>query len=105
MARFASVPLITIILTATVQAQSRVVIELPAKAAAPDRALKYTLLPEAEELTPGNAASRWRQAVQALKDSGVKFTEKEEAWLTRTETPLQDLPRKEVRAVLDKAKA
>jgi hypothetical protein len=105
MTRFAVVLLIGVFLTAAVQAQSRVVIELPAKAAPPERALKYTLLPEAEELTPGNAASRWRQAVQALKESGVKFTDKEEAWLTRTGTPLKELPRKEVRALLDKAKA
>src|SRR5262245_43885552 len=99
--------MLTLVLTSAGRADPTVIkIEVPVKSAPPSRALKYTLLPGPDELTPGNAASRWRQAVQAYRESGLKITEqREERWLSPAETPLKDFPRKEVREFLDKAKA
>src|SRR5690242_17990648 len=102
--RVAAALLAGVVLAGAVQAQKAVVLELPAKAPPPSRALKYTLLPDAAELTSGNAATRWRQAAEALQGSGVKFTEKEEPWLSRTGTPLDKLPRQEIRALLERTK-
>ena len=39
-------------------------------AAAPTPALRYHLLPELFEMTPGNAAERYKQALAALKKIG-----------------------------------
>jgi hypothetical protein len=68
--------------------------------AAEARALKYTLLPDPLDLTPGNAAPLWVRAGQSVVNNKRKFTEKEEKWYTRSLTPLKDLPRQEVRDFL-----
>src|SRR5438132_511086 len=59
-------------------------------------ALKYQLLPDVSELTPGNAAPLWLRACDMV---GPAWTEKEDRWL-RSETALRDLPRNEVRELL-----
>jgi hypothetical protein len=88
------------------QAPTPTVIQLPTRSTPPSRALKYTLLPEGADLTPGNAASLWRQAVSAAREVKLPMTEKENKWLGPGPegTALKDLPRKEIREHLDKAK-
>jgi hypothetical protein len=77
------------------------VVKLAAQAGAqPGRALEYRLLPDPLDLTPGNAAPLWLRAGQAARNVRRKLTDKEEKWLSAAETPLQALPRKEVRALL-----
>jgi hypothetical protein len=63
------------------------------------RDLDYQLLPDPEDLTPGNAAVFWLRAAPAARNVRYKWTEKEWDW---AKLPLKELPRKEVRAVLDK---
>src|SRR5262245_53319782 len=104
MARFFLAILASVVLTAAAAAEVTSVIPLPAAAAAPSRPFKYTLLPDPADLTPGNAASLWRQAYQASREAKVPFGEKEYKWISREETPLKDFPRKEVREHLDKIK-
>jgi hypothetical protein len=65
------------------------------------RALRYPLLPPLVDQTPGNAATLWRRAGHAASTNKRKLTDKEYNWGSATETPLKDLPRKEVRALLD----
>jgi hypothetical protein len=77
------------------------IIKLAASASAHGQpALKYTLLPDPLDLTPGNAAPLWIRAGQAVVSNKRKFTQKEEKWYTRSLTPLKDLPRQEVRDFL-----
>ncbi len=87
-------------------APTPIVTALPAKAAAPARSLKYVLLPDAGELTPGNAASLWRQSIVAIRDAKAHLDEKQYKWLGPGPegTALKDLPKKEVREFLDKAR-
>jgi hypothetical protein len=61
--------------------------------------LHYRLVPGPLDRTPGNAAPLWRLASEAFRRSPRKVTPKEEVWRS-TETPLKDLPRKEVRDFL-----
>jgi hypothetical protein len=64
------------------------------------RALKYPLLPDPLDLTPGNAATFWRRAGRAAISVKRKLTEKEDPWLS-ADTALKDLPQKEIRAFLE----
>jgi tetratricopeptide (TPR) repeat protein len=75
----------------------------------PARALQHSLLPDALDLTPGNAALLWlragqsaRQTAREIAQKDPKATEKEYDWASKT--PLKDLPRAEVRAALDQYK-
>jgi hypothetical protein len=65
---------------------------------APPRALKYRLLPDPLDVTPGNAGPVWLRAGQAGAQVQRKYSEKEDNWRGG---PLKDLPRKEVQALLD----
>jgi hypothetical protein len=64
------------------------------------RALQYELLPPALDLTPGNAASVWLRAGHAASSNKHQLTNQEHTWSSTTDTPLKDLPRKEVRALV-----
>jgi hypothetical protein len=63
-------------------------------------ALKYMLLPDPLDLTPGNAAPIWLRAGQTSGNNKHKITEKQEKWHQRSLTPLKDLPRQEMRDFL-----
>jgi hypothetical protein len=67
--------------------------------AVPRAALAWPLLPDPEDLQPGNAALLWLRAGQEYRGARYKWTEKEWNW---NSLPLSELPRKEVRAVLEK---
>jgi hypothetical protein len=60
-------------------------------------AFRYRLLPDPLDRTPGNAAPLWRFASDAFREADHKMTNQESDW---AHTPLQKLPRKEVRALL-----
>jgi hypothetical protein len=83
-----------------------IVVSLPAKSAPPSRPMKYTLLPEADDLKPGNAASLWRQAYTAAREAKHTLTVEQHKWLGSGPegTELKNLPVKEVREHLDKGK-
>jgi hypothetical protein len=76
----------------------------PQQAGKAPRALGYRLLPDPLDLTPGNAALLWLRAAQAARVVRHKVTDKEYAW-GGSEVKLADLPRKDVRAFLDRYKA
>ena len=77
------------------------VIKLAVTLGAPkNRALKYMLLPDPLDLTPGNAAPIWLRAGQTFGNNKLKITEKEEKWYARSMTPLKDLPHQEIRNFL-----
>jgi hypothetical protein len=70
-------------------------------AAAPSPALKYTLLPDVRDMAPGNAAERYRKAIQIMKQDGAPARE----WYPRLDQwmqePMKDLARDdEARAFL-----
>jgi hypothetical protein len=67
------------------------------------QALRYQLLPDALSRTPGNAAPLWLRAGQAAAQHQPFMTEKEYHW-TSLDTPLKELPRKEVHQFLDRYK-
>ncbi len=69
------------------------------------RALKYSLLPDDLDLVPGNAAPQWLRAGQAAAEARLKMGEKESGWTSPRGTPLDNLPRDEVRAWLNPARA
>jgi hypothetical protein len=61
-------------------------------------AFHYRLLPDPRDRTPGNAAPLWRLASDAIHEAKHKMTPQEWEWGS---IPLDKLPRKEVRGVLD----
>jgi hypothetical protein len=61
----------------------------------------YSLLPDDRDRVPGNAAPFWLRASIALRETPHKWTDRLYEWASRTETPLKDLPREEVRRLLD----
>src|ERR671935_2163681 len=67
----------------------------PQAAGKAPRALKYRLLPDPLDLTPGNSATIWVRAGRAVRNVRYKWTEKEYKWDRPSETILQALPRKE----------
>src|SRR5262245_61458003 len=74
-------------------------VKLPVRAAAPPgRALAHPLLPDELDLTPGNAAPLWIRAGLAARNSGDRWSDERYAW--SGETPLEKLPKKQVRALL-----
>ncbi|MCI0464801.1 MAG: hypothetical protein L0Z62_48370 [Gemmataceae bacterium] len=64
-------------------------------------ALKYQLLPDPRVLTPDNAAPHWLRARHMVSQHRPGLTDQQYRWLS-SETPLQDLPRQEVRQFLDR---
>jgi hypothetical protein len=72
----------------------------PAASAKHTRALKYQLLPDQLDLTPGNAAPLWIRAGQTARGVRHKLTEPEANWESAERTPLKDLPKPEVREFL-----
>ena len=67
----------------------------------PDPALKYRLLPELRDLTPGNAALGYHRAIEMVLE-GIRNRSNEdgEKLLRWQQVPLKDLPRDEVREYL-----
>jgi hypothetical protein len=83
------------------------VVKLAVEVGAPKtRALKYTLLPDPLDLTPGNAAPRWISAASAVERDLSQGPNKVVApvgtplSLEGKVVPLKDLPRKEIHAYL-----
>src|SRR5271166_1795608 len=72
----------------------------PQKTGVTVRALKYQLLPDPLDQTAGNAAPFWLRAGMAARGVKEKHDEKHWKWVDPTETPLPELPRKEVQAYL-----
>jgi hypothetical protein len=75
-------------------------------AAAPKPVLRYRLLPELREATPGNAVEFYKKAVQLVQQVAADPDERGrpeelEKWAA---TPVRDLPRERVREALDKYK-
>jgi hypothetical protein len=68
----------------------------------PVSSLVYRLLPDPLDEVEGNAAPMWNRAVMATRAVRHAWTEKQEAWSNADTTPLDKLPRKEVKAILDK---
>jgi hypothetical protein len=70
----------------------------------PLRALEWSLLPDPLDQTPGNAAQLWLRAGAAARAVRHKWTDAQWKWTHGGEegTALKDLPRKEVRELLDK---
>jgi hypothetical protein len=66
----------------------------------PPRALKYQLLPELRDQTPGNAALYYYRAIahRAEQARGPHFGEEESDWLA---VPLKDFPREKARRFLN----
>jgi hypothetical protein len=64
----------------------------------PSPALRYNLLPRRRDLQPGNAAPLWIQAGQVARDVNKKI---DHDWTQASAAALKDLPKKEVRAVLE----
>jgi hypothetical protein len=67
------------------------------------RALRYPLLPDPLELTPGNAAIHWLRAGRAAVAAPSLTNEQYQQWLG--DRPLAELPRDEVRKYLDRCQA
>jgi hypothetical protein len=70
----------------------------PQALVADPRPLRYNLLSRRGDLQPGNAATLWIRAGQAARDLNKRLNYD---WVSPAGTPLKDLPKKEVRAVLD----
>jgi hypothetical protein len=68
--------------------------------AAADRALRYALLPELQDMTPGNAAEHYRQAIKDITREGQQRTELEAALDRLSAAPPKDVPREEVARLL-----
>jgi hypothetical protein len=66
------------------------------------RALKYALQVDPLDQLPGNAAPLWIRTALAARSVRHKWTDEQYKWDNQTETTLDKLPKKEVRAVLDK---
>ncbi len=72
----------------------------PSPVAKIERALRYRLQYDQADQTPGNAAPLWARAGQSVRQVPRKLGDQEFAW-TGTDVALKDLPRKEVRELLD----
>jgi hypothetical protein len=78
------------------------VIRLAAQPGRAERALRWSLLPDPLDLTPGNAAPVWVRAGRAVREVKRKITEAEEKWRSSNEgVPLKELPRDKVRELLE----
>jgi hypothetical protein len=103
------VPILGLLLTgpARVEADDPVVplvkVTVAAGKAAP-RALRYPLLPEPLDQTPGNAALLWLRAARAAAGPAGKMTEKQHEEWVGGDKPLKDLSRVEIRKFLDTAR-
>jgi hypothetical protein len=77
-------------------------VRLAPQARTAKRALMYRLLPDELDLVPGNAAPLWLRAGRTGLNVRHKITPQEYAWAGPAGVPLDKLPRKEVRAFLDR---
>src|SRR5216684_3135173 len=74
-------------------------------AAAPAPSLKYRLLPDRSELTPGNAAAiYYRSLAMFVENMFLRDDIQQEHWDRAFLTPVKDLPRKEVGDKLNNAR-
>ena len=74
-------------------------------AAAPKPSLKYRLLPDRRDLTPGNAATIYYRAMASFTENAALLKEIHETyWYEWQETPLKDLPKDQVREKLGYAR-
>ena len=78
------------------------VIRLARQAKAPARALAYHLMPDTSEEVDGDASQLWLRAGIQVRGVHHKWTEKEYNWAGPSGTPLDKLPAKEVRALLER---
>ena len=60
------------------------------------RALRYALLPELQDTTPGNAVDHYRRAIKNLSQDAPSETERSEAFNQWIAVPLKDLRRDEM---------
>jgi len=79
-----------------------VVLLAPQKTDKPMRALQFRLLPDPSDQLPGNAAPFWMRAALAVRSVRTPLTEAQHKWLSPSDTPLKDFPRKEARELLKK---
>jgi hypothetical protein len=63
-------------------------------------AFHYRLLPDPLDRTPGNAAPLWRLAGDAFQDAYKRDKTTSQEFNRASQTPIKDLPRKEVRELL-----
>lgn len=61
----------------------------------------YALLPDDRDRVAGNAAPFWLRACIAFRGTPHQWTDRQYVWHWRTRTPLKNLPREEVRQLLD----
>jgi hypothetical protein len=75
----------------------------PAAAAKPS--LKYRLIPDRRDLTPGNAATLYYRAMASFVENSQLLKEiREQYWYDWMETPVKDLPMEQVREKLGLAR-
>jgi hypothetical protein len=74
----------------------------PQSSKKPASSLAYRLLPDPLDQVEGNAAILWLRTMMAARAVHYKWTDKHWSWDRPTETPLNKLPCKEVKEVLDK---
>src|SRR5665213_1443611 len=74
-------------------------------AAAPKPSLKYRLMPDRRDLTPGNAATLYYRAMASFVENSQLLKEiREQYWYDWLETPVKDLPMEQVRDKLGLAR-
>src|ERR1700722_18824931 len=74
-------------------------------AAAPKPSLKYRLMPDRRDLTPGNAATLYYRAMASFVENSQLLTViREQDWSDWLETPVKDLPTEQVREKLGLAR-
>jgi hypothetical protein len=74
-------------------------------AAAPKPSLRYHLMPDRRDLTPGNAATLYYRAMASFVENSQLLTViREQDWSDWLETPVKDLPREQVREKLGLAR-
>jgi hypothetical protein len=73
--------------------------------AAPRPSLKYRLMPDRRDLTPGNAATLYYRAMASFVENSELLKEiREQYWYDWLETPVKDLPMEQVREKLGLAR-
>jgi hypothetical protein len=74
-------------------------------AATPKPSLKYRLMPDRRDLTPGNAATLYYRAMASFVENSQLLKEiREQYWSDWLETPVKDLPLDQVRDKLGQAR-
>jgi hypothetical protein len=74
-------------------------------AAAPKPSMKYRLMPDRRDLTPGNAATLYYRAMASFVENSQLLKEiREQYWYDWLETPVKDLPMDQLREKLGQAR-